>query len=64
MYSILLIPKVNLRNLNKTKDFAGKELYAKMKAIRETYKDDSDYQINVAKEILKVIEQYGVEYIR
>lgn len=50
--------------LNKTKDFAGKELYAKIKAIREVYKDDIDYQVNVAKEILKVIEQYGVEYIR
>jgi len=50
--------------LNKTKNFAGKELYAKMKEIREAYKNASDYQTNVAKEILKVIEQYGVEYIR
>lgn len=50
--------------LNKTNDFSGKELYAKMKEIRGQYNNEPDYQSKVVNEILKVIEQYGVEYIR
>lgn len=50
--------------LNKTNSFSLKELYGKIKSLREKYKGYSDYQELVVKDLLKEIEKYGVEYIR
>lgn len=50
--------------LNKTNSFLFKELYDRIKVLRETYKGSKNYQELIMKDILKEIEKYGVEYIR
>lgn len=50
--------------LNKTNDFSLKELYDRIKVLRETHKESKNYQELIMKDLLKEIEKYGVEYIR
>lgn len=50
--------------LNKTNAFSLKELYDRIKVLRETHKGSKNYQELIMKDLLKEIEKYGVEYIR